>query len=171
MAVIRRKKDSGFLEDLSDIHNKFGKNYPIDLKSILDEFNIQLVFDPDLDNQESGYISYNDEEWIIGVNADHHKNRQRFTIAHELGHYMLHRIEIEKLGKISDAILFRKNETNRLEIEANNFASDLLMPEEEFRKKINDGTTIINDIAQYFGVSSLAVRYRAKNLGYGGHGV
>lgn len=42
-----------------------------------------------------GKINYdfNKHKYIITVNKDHHPNRQRFTIAHELGYYMLFRLK------------------------------------------------------------------------------
>lgn len=53
--------------------------------------------------------------------------------------------------------------------EANDFAGALLMPEEEFRKKVEEGCTNVGDLAEFFQVPSMAVRHRARVLGMGGH--
>lgn len=55
--------------------------------------------------------------------------------------------------------------------EANQFALDLLMPEDGFRAKVESGCTNVGELAEYYGVSALAVRHRARTLGMKGHGV
>jgi Zn-dependent peptidase ImmA (M78 family) len=56
-------------------------------------------------------------------------------------------------------------------MQANSFASEVLMPEGDFRKMVRDGKNKIDELAQEFGVSTLALRIRAKNLGMSGHGL
>lgn len=107
-------------------------------------------------------------KWEMLINAKHHPNRQRYTIAHELGHYCLHRhFQIE----FEDRIFFRGAESNKEEMQANSFASEVLMPESDFRKMVHDGKNKIDELAQEFGVSTLALRIRAKSLGMSGHGL
>lgn len=106
--------------------------------------------------------------WILCVNNAHHKSRQRFTIAHEIGHYCLHRFTTREFR---DRAFFRGGTLGRMESEANHFAAEILMPEEEFRKAIEEGATGVDVLATKFDVSSLAVRVRAKELGYSGHGL
>lgn len=172
MAVIKRRRSTeketiSSENDLLQIYT----NVPIPVDTITNKLDIEIKYEDNLDNETSGYIKFDNNQWTIGVNAKHHANRQRFTIAHELGHYMLHKQHIMKEGIMKDSILFRKGEKNNLEIAANNFASNLLIPEEEFERKINGGMTSIDELSKHFEVSSLAIRYRAKKLGYDGHGV
>ena len=76
-------------------------------------------------------------EWAILVNADHAKARQRFTIAHELGHLLLHgytTAHADRAFKFRDA---RSSEGSALEeIQANQFAAELLMPRELLLKAV-----------------------------------
>ena len=91
-----------------------------------------------LDEELSGFIYIKDGIPIIGVNALHHPNRQRFTIAHEIAHLQLHpqfiKNEVHVDKKFSESILRRDTAattgTERLEVDANQFAAALLMPAE-----------------------------------------
>ena len=168
MAVINRKKnmDKLSINSVEDLLTIFDSGYPVDIENIVRNYNIQILFDSNLKNEESGYIKKKDGKWIIGVNPKHHKNRQRFTIAHELGHFFLHTGYLNKVEIHSDTLLFRNGEINLKEIEANDFASKLLMPENEFRNQVQNGMTSIEELAKYFGVSTLAIRYKAKNLDF-----
>lgn len=86
--------------------------------------------------------------------------RDRFTIAHELGHYLLHYI----LPKESGAKTFGRGERNRTETEANVFASALLMPKDAFREVWEklDGDEWA--VARHFEVSPAAAEVRAQVL-------
>ncbi len=89
--------------------------------------------------------------------------RQRFTIAHELGHFVL-----GHGGAYRDSPdEFSLTNHNPLEIEANRFAAELLMPEDVLsylvvKKGIND----IAKLADMLQVSQVAMQYRLKNLGW-----
>lgn len=92
--------------------------------------------------------------------------RDRFTIAHELGHYMLHYLyanQIQKKGL--DKVIAERYGFGREETEANVFAACFLMPEDRYisEYKIHSGAhTLLSEI---FGVSTRASKLRAKNLG------
>lgn len=62
----------------------------------------------------------------IRVNRHENSKRQRFTVAHELGHYLLHKSLVE--DGIVDNVLYRSTLSNSIEAEANRIAADLLMP-------------------------------------------
>lgn len=85
------------------------------------------------------------------------ERRSRFTIAHELGHYMLH----SQLGKIPISV--RRDGSGRVEWEANWFAAGFLMPEEEFKARQSEGYGDA-ELAEYFGVSVAAVQVRQSTL-------
>lgn len=84
--------------------------------------------------------------------------RDRFTIAHELGHYFLHSQQGEK-----PIVAYRRG-SSRIEWEANWFAAALLMPEEPFRRAMNTLQNI-SAIAEQFGISEDAALVRRKTLG------
>lgn len=106
----------------------------------------------------------------IGVNSKHSRTRQKFSMAHEFAHYQLHRGNLASFAE-GERILHRSDERNTIEYQANNFAAELLMPEDMYRAEVRAAHGDVPTIADRFGVSQLAVRYRAKNLGMRGHGV
>lgn len=111
---------------------------------------------------------------IIGVNSAHHKNRQRFTIAHECGHLRLH----EGNSFVDRSFyLFNRDENSSkaeiiAEIEANQFAADLLMPYKNILTDIKNYGIDLEDgdqlskMAKAYGVSAQALSYRIANLIY-----
>jgi len=87
--------------------------------------------------------------------------RDRFTIAHELGHYLL---QYKKGMGVRAAGRSPGPSNERVEWEANWFAAGLLMPEDVFREKLTSSNHDIEELAKYFGVSRKAVEIRAKDL-------
>ena len=83
--------------------------------------------------------------------------RSRFTIAHELGHYVLHAYAGKKPLKV------QRDGSGPVEWEANWFAAGFLMPEHVFRAKINEGFGDA-ELAEHFGVSKEAVQIRRQSL-------
>ena len=104
-----------------------------------------------------------ENSFIIRINRHEPKYRQRFTVAHEIAHYLLHQDEIKSDG-IVDTVLYRSSLSNRLEAEANRLAADIIMPWHLLReaiqgKDLDDEETIV-DIAQEFNVSKVALAIR-----------
>jgi Zn-dependent peptidase ImmA (M78 family) len=122
------------------------------------------VVDPTI----SGMITVDNETSQILVNVSDPPQRKIFTVAHELGHKVLH---LENGGKYVDSQLnmFRGNpnadsEEQRKEVEANQFAAALLMDENLVRElwpRINS----VYRMADLFQVSQSAMGYRLDNLG------
>lgn len=100
---------------------------------------------------------YGPEDFVIALSPLAGSGRSRFTMAHELGHYVLH----SKLGKIP--LQVRRDGSGRTEWEANWFAAGFLMPEEEIRTKIAEGWGNA-ELAEHFGVSEAAIEVRRKAL-------
>ncbi|MGB3538757.1 MAG: ImmA/IrrE family metallo-endopeptidase [Mesorhizobium sp.] len=99
----------------------------------------------------------------IRINKHEVKTRQRFTLSHEISHFLLHRDLIG--GGIIDNILFRSRLSNAIEAEANRLAADILMPKSEIRAwKLENAeigkTDCVVPLASLFGVSEDAVRIR-----------
>lgn len=126
---------------------------PINICSIAIEegFTIQEIHASD--NRWSGQL-YRSVK-TIAVNAVHHEHRKRFTIAHELGHYFLGhdaddlRDETGFLGAYESGILEEDNRLPDIDKEANEFASELLIPL----------TMIKKDYREMSNAKRLAVRY------------
>lgn len=87
--------------------------------------------------------------------------RDRFTIAHELGHYFLHYLHPKREAAAS----FGRGERNTVETQANVFASSLLMPTEQFTKEWKRHRGNARALAIIFDVSPNAVEVRAEVLG------
>lgn len=145
------------------------KTIPLDVTGVAKKLGIRIKH-VSLKGDLSG-IFYKDEEnnsWVMCINKNHHPNRQRYTIAHELGHFCLHR---HFKHVFEDKIFFRGGKSSKVEWQANDFASAILMPEREFRNTVEEDTRKIDEVAKKFRVSTLALRIRAKNLGMSGHGL
>jgi hypothetical protein len=99
----------------------------------------------------------------IPVNSETPVNRQRFTIAHELAHYILHRDLIE--GGIVDDVMYRSTLGGPYETQANQLASDILMPIRLIKKyrQLNP-TSDWNELARAFAVSPEAMKIHLKNI-------
>jgi Zn-dependent peptidase ImmA (M78 family) len=137
------------------------KAVPFDVEGLASSIGLKVDYMP-LANEISGFLRRQHGEWTAGVNSLHHPNRQRFTLAHEIGHYFLHR----DAGDFEDRALFRREARfDRRESEANAFASKLLMPEAEFRTVVLSRKASLDELARHFGVSSAAAKFRAEALG------
>lgn len=136
--------------------------YPRDIRALIKRLGVSIRIEP-MEQQKSGYLRRLGNGWVIGVNSLHHPRRQLFTLAHELGHYVLHR---ETVGEFEDATLFRAEGYGEwgVEKEANEFAADLLMPKDDFRACVRRYEGDVEQIARHFGVSALAVKIRANEL-------
>lgn len=132
----------------------------------------RIPFEGDL----SGILVRNATQVVIGVNKFNAPVRQRFTIAHELGHYALeHRGEMF----VDEAVLNKRDGRSSIaidpqEIEANNFAAALLMPKhlvvselKERLPSLGDAgrDSLIRAMAAHFKVSEQAMGFRLVNLG------
>ncbi len=134
---------------------------PLDVVGLSTSIGIPVDILP-LASDISGYFRQSEADGVrIGVNSLHHPNRRRFTVAHELGHFFLHRAQ----GDFEDGLLFRREyQTNPREYEANEFAAKLLMPTLEFRREAAACNYDFTALAQVFGVSVAAAEYRNKNI-------
>ena len=96
--------------------------------------------------------------YAVIVNDKHCEVRRRFTIAHEIGHFVLHP---DLIGdSIGDDWLYRSHLPHIREEEANRFAANLLMPTELIEKAAEDGADTIPDLARIFEVSRSTMSVR-----------
>lgn len=131
----------------------------------------------DLGETVSGVLVIKDGEGFIGYNFNDSKVRQRFTIAHELGHYELHYNPTERSTLFVDKqfkVAFRNENSSTGEMqnekEANAFAAALLMPKKFIIKEIENRHLDLSDdknlqiLAKSFNVSISAMTFRLINL-------
>lgn len=149
--------------------------YPVKIVDLCNEYGIS-VFEEYLPSEVSGFIVIQEEDFkkyntgkLIVANLSELASRRRFTIAHELGHYMLHKKDDDKLFAHRDA-----GSNGQIEQEANIFASNILMPEDLVRHALDlsDNELVsfsdfykIDYIANQFAVSHSAARIRLEQLG------
>ena len=172
MAFITVKKEKTqvkikiFNDFYKDAINKDIQIFPFDIYAYVNTFDDIEIINDDLSSEISGMIEYIDGGFIIAINKYHSDGRRRFTLAHEFGHYCMHREYLINNKSIEDIALFRSENTkDKKEFEANEFAAKLLMPKDDFLNIIKSGKTRLGDIAEHFGVSAAAAKYRAYKLG------
>jgi Zn-dependent peptidase ImmA (M78 family) len=107
----------------------------------------------------AGFIDFDNQEII--VNKGDSSRRKSFSIAHEIGHYILHKEEIENNPSIYKVLMRRQNLERKdlFEQEANHFAACLLTPK-ELLVKYRDIPLQLQ--AAIFGVSPQLLKYRPK---------
>jgi Zn-dependent peptidase ImmA (M78 family) len=104
---------------------------PVPIKEIAEAIGLTVHFKDFEGNNISGFLYRDKESDIIGVNSSHPSTRQRFTIAHEIGHFILHKrdtMRVDRLFTINFRNAVSATATSREEIEANAFAATILMP-------------------------------------------
>lgn len=117
----------------------------------------------------SGALRKEGDKWVMYVNKNDSKQRQLFTIAHELGHFFVHR---EMCDEFVDGQLVSRSEQEKYaiqELEANEFAGNLVMPEQSIREQLDQQQLTeqrVMELASHFQVSSIAMATRLRNLDY-----
>lgn len=122
----------------------------------------------------SGQIAREGNQYVIRVNRNEARERQRFTIGHELAHYLLHRHVIDSSPDgITDTVLYRSGASERIEFEANRLAAEIVMPmsliERELREKFGGVMTeaTIEGLAAKFEVSKAAMEIKLSTISGG----
>ena len=145
---------------------------PFPFKRMVDSLSDLNVFlldlSPDLGDVSGATMFEKDKKTFkIIINKNKPKKRQYFTIAHEIGHYFLHKDRLYQLGLVIDydSILFRLDGglSSTEETEANHFAASLIMPKEKVKlvwKKTKDPGLC----ADFFDVSLSAMSIRLEVL-------
>lgn len=164
MAILGVAEQRKIDEKVQALRERTGLTYPQNnLLDIAKALGVEVYFaELPVGNKEvDGIIKWEEGGAKIYINDKFNPTRKTFTLAHELGHYLLHPNE-EKLRV--DRFNYSLDTKESLEeTEANYFAASLLMPKEEFIKVLSL-TDDLSKIASYFGVSEAAVKTRIKWL-------
>jgi Zn-dependent peptidase ImmA (M78 family) len=185
MRATRKKYIRALVQDLLTSHSI--PSPPVPVEEIARALGADIQRRPAEDDL-SGFLLRDNKEQraVIGVNSKHPQNRQRFTIAHELGHFLLHETEkmhVDREDRGFQVKLRSKGATSELNVEereANLFAAELLMPAVLLEKdlflendvaNIGDGFDLLNEkvllpLARRYRVSSQALTFRLAYLGY-----
>lgn len=107
-----------------------------------------------------------DDNILITYNNSTHPNRQRFTVAHELSHYLLGHLNNSNRELRDPRKNFSSDNYDIKEVEANRMAAEILMPKETLEYLAYTlGYTDLDDLSSILEVSTAALHYRLKNLG------
>ncbi len=135
---------------------------PVPIEAIIRDIGLPLSYEA-MDDNISGYIERQNGSYRIVVNSIHATTRQRFTAAHELGHYIYHR---DLLGEgVGDNRAYRTEGTDRPNVnirpiherQANSFAANVLMPRHRLTAVAGESTHVL---AARFAVSQAAMKIR-----------
>lgn len=145
-----------------DTIRKYQNDYLVPIVKIASELDIS-VYLAELSKDISGAILKKDGKYVIYVNDKDNKKRQRFTIAHEIAHYILHK---EQIGdNLTDNAMYRSKLSNTQERQANILASEILIPIHKLKEILNLKNYDIKSIANVFGVSRQAINIRINQGG------
>ena len=172
---VRRKLISETTTKLLDEHDI--TSAPVEVEKLCQAMRLNVRKDR-VEGDISGFLyrEHDKSTAIIGVNASHHPNRQRFTIAHELGHFLLHtgdKVHVDRGFEIRLRSDESSKGTDIDEKEANLFAAELLMPRHFIERDLAEiGSVDLTDedtikkLAGKYKVSAHAFAFRLAYLGY-----
>lgn len=153
-----------------NIIEKYQQSAPVQTVPIAKELGVSVYRAPDWDNDISGMIIADKEMggksgYAIFVNGQHPEVRRRFTIAHEIAHFILHPHLIGD-GIVEDALLRAEGLSNQVETQANQMAADILMPWHLISAYQNRGAKTVTILANTFNVSRDAMSIRLLGIPY-----
>lgn len=152
------------------ILDQYISEYPVKLGQLARDLGVAIKVSS-MGTGISGQISREGNQYVIRVNRNEARERQRFTVAHELSHYLLHRNVIDSSPEgIKDTVLYRSGEPEQIEFEANRLAAEIVMPralvDSELRSSFGGLVTeaTIESLASRFEVSKAAMEIKLSTL-------
>jgi Zn-dependent peptidase ImmA (M78 family) len=146
---------------------------PVPVETLAIGLGADITYEP-YDGEVSGMLVRGDDGGaVIGVNSKHAITRQRFSVAHEIAHLVLHTgkpMFIDRFVRVN----WRDGSSDQEEVEANAFAAELLMPRELLAREVDKAIAkqqmvtpqqLAKQLAKVFQVSPEAMSYRLENLG------
>lgn len=146
-----------------EVVSRFLKSAPVDLDAMASALGLKVGISAFEDPEVAGNIERTGDGYRISLNAHDPARRQRFTLAHEIGHYILHR---DLIGDgITDRGLYRSRLTTAIERQANRYAANLLMPAQLVFDAWHEGVNSLPALSARFNVSEKAAEIRLDELG------
>lgn len=170
--AIRRRKIQGMIDAL--LTENGITEAPVQVSQIAKAKGARIFADS-LEGELSGFTYRDKSRAVIGVNTRHARVRQNFTMAHELGHFLLHDQEplhVDRDFRVRLRDDLASQGTDEAEQEANFFAASLLMPKSFLEADLANEEYVdldgvfLRELARKYGVSTQALMNRLKNLGY-----
>lgn len=159
------------MDDMTIVRSLTGEN-GANLAAIFQKLDIEYLEMP-LPSGISGQIERQEDKFRVIVNSNESPQRRRFTAAHELAHFLLHRDMLEDGAPLHrDALFGAHKKDNQAfpfspahEVQANRFAAELLMPSQVMRDRYDPEAGNLAELANKFRVSQAAIRVRLQSLG------
>lgn len=163
--------------ELDIVRRHMGKE-PVSVAAIFSDLGVDYE-ERSILSGESGWIECKDGQFLVVVNKDEGEQRRRFTAAHELAHYLMHRdllCEEGRLNRHTDRLFGVSADLNKEapfrrkhEIQANKLAAQIIMPASRITEAWEDISSEpaffrVSKIAEQFGVSKAAMDIRLKTL-------
>lgn len=159
------------------------EKYPLPVVKLLNEMGFGLYLATFKKPEQSGIIAVDSSlpeknsifkgDRVVLVNREDSSAHQRFTIAHEIAHYIFD--FDERVQPTYYKAYLTTEKTDDIELRANRFAAELLMPKKDFKKRFeqikeNQGAFFsmvdtITSLCEYFGVPATAVTKRIEETG------
>jgi Zn-dependent peptidase ImmA (M78 family) len=147
-----------------EIVHKYVKKAPVDIVGLAKELGVKVWESGKLPDNISGKL-FKDRQnggrsgFSIIVNAKESLYRKRFTVAHELAHFILHKNKLDE-GEVTDDTLYRSDLSSEDEREANGLAAQILMPVELIKELKRSGFKDVESLAKVLQVSVPAIKAR-----------
>ena len=144
---------------------------PYEPKFAVKKLNGEIFYDLSADDIDAFIEKTGNQNFSIHLSDNKSLQRERFTLAHELGHLFLHMgfVIDDSKWRQKEMVYYRDNTSSKDEYEANEFAAAFLMPKQEFIRTANDNLNNdlynVQRLADHFGVSIDAATNRGKWLG------
>jgi Zn-dependent peptidase ImmA (M78 family) len=149
-----------------EVASSFLGQAPVRLEDMADALGLTVGINaflaPDISGQIVRDRRSGENRYHIDLNAHDSAARRRFTLAHEISHFLLHREFLD--GSLTDDRMYRSRLGDVMERQANRLAAQLLMPANLVRVAWNAGAHDIGELAKAFDVSERAVEIRLREL-------
>ncbi len=143
--------------------HRFQHTAPVDVTALAEALGLHVWEEDDLPESVSGKIfkdSSATSGYSISVRSSDAYVRRRFTVAHEIAHFLLHR---DKIGNgLTDDAMYRSGLSTWEEVEANHLAAEILMPRTLLASYIIQWGSEVDVLAPIFKVSRAAMQIRLK---------
>ncbi len=153
------------MESEFEIIERFKKNVPVDVSALAEALGLTVWEDDELPSDVSGKLCKDIEQggpsgYSVIIRASDPYVRKRFTLAHEIAHFVLHRKRMIGSSLTDDEYYRSKSLSSWDEVEANRLAADILMPRKILVEKIKELGEDPVVLARLFEVSEASMRIR-----------
>lgn len=159
----------GLEPEYAEILGRHVSEHPVKLGALAQDLGVSVKVST-MDIGISGEIRREGREYVVRVNRNESRERQRFTVAHEIAHYILHRSVIDDSPDgIRDNVLYRSGKPEAIEYEANRLAAEIVMPSALVKQWVSQhpgglSEDIVERLATEFEVSKAAMEVQLRRL-------